>query len=182
MDFLKEFLGEELYINVKDALKGKDVEIVNLKEGNYIKKELHDTVLQEKENYKTQLSEVNSKLGILNNQLSGQENLQATVTTLQDEIAKKENLLKETTKKYKIKDAIRSFNAKDPEDIFFKLDLEKIKDDEGKITGLEEQILPLKESKGYLFNDEIPSKGGSHLEHSKEQEKLTMNDLIRGRR
>lgn len=182
MEFLKDVLGEELYSKVLESLKDKDIKLVNINEGNYIDKKIYESAVEERDGYKTQLDLVDGKLQTLNSQLSGQENLQATVQSLQTEIENKNNLLNETTKNYKIKDAIRGFNVKDPDDIFFRLNLEKIKEDNGKLMGLDEQVLPLKESKSYLFNDEKPPKAGNHIQFGGEQDKPTMNDLIRGRR
>ena len=49
MDFLKEYLGEELYKEVAEKLKDKGLKLVDLSSGNYIAKEKHARILTERD-------------------------------------------------------------------------------------------------------------------------------------
>lgn len=59
MDKLKEILGEELYSKVSEKLGDKKVDIVN--NGNWIPKSKFDDVIEQKNNYKKQLEEIDTE-------------------------------------------------------------------------------------------------------------------------
>lgn len=66
--------------------------------------------------------------------------------------------------------------VKDPKDVIANLDLTQIKfDDDNKLTGLEEQVKSLKESKAYLFEDDTPKGGKGGIEHGSGQPDLSMD-------
>jgi len=67
---LKEILGEELYSQVADKLGDKKIAIVS--DGNWIPKNKFDDVNTEKNEYKTQIDNLNQELGKLKEKLRRQ--------------------------------------------------------------------------------------------------------------
>jgi Phage minor structural protein GP20. len=59
------------------------------------------------------------------------------------------------------------------------LDRGKIAAEGGELKGLKEQIEQLKESDGYLFEDEAPARGGRQIENGGDVGKFDMNQAIR---
>lgn len=159
---LKEILGEELYSQVTDKLGDKKIAIVS--DGNWIPKAKFDDVNTEKNEYKTQIDNLNQELGKLKEKLKDNDNANETIADLQKQIADKEIELEKTRKSNAIKLEVLKANPNDVADI-----LPHLKDDtitiaeDGTITGLKEQLEGLKESKPYLFKEAEPQGTGGSL-------------------
>ncbi len=161
-DFLKPILGDELFAQVVAKIPddGKVV-LVNAADGSYFPKGKFDEVNDAKKGLVAQLAELTPKLATLQQQAAGQEGLQSTIAALQKQVADKEAELKSTAFKSALKDGIRGYNVHDPEVVLPLLKLDAIKQgDDGVITGLKEQMDPMKTSRPYLFTTTQPSKGG----------------------
>lgn len=162
---LKELLGEELYKQVMEKA-GDKYKIAIVSDGNWIPKDKFDAVNTEKNEYKEQVDELNKRLGELQAKVKDNESITKEIEGLKQQIKDKEAELAKTRKMNAIKLAVLKAEPNDVEDILphLKQDVITLTDD-GTITGLEEQIKALKESKPYLFKDTDPegtggSKGG----------------------
>ncbi|MDI6617890.1 MAG: phage scaffolding protein [Clostridiales bacterium] len=159
---LKELLGEELYNQLMAKLGDKKIAIVS--DGNWIPKEKFDTTNEEKKQYKQQVESLNKQLGELQKTVKDNEEAANTIEALKKQITDKETELNNTRKLSAIKLEVLKANPNDVTDILphLKQDAINIADD-GKITGLEEQIKGLKESKPYLFKEVQPTGTGGSL-------------------
>lgn len=159
---LKEILGEELYSQVTDKLGDKKIAIVS--DGNWIPKAKFDDVNTEKNEYKTQIDNLNQELGKLKEKLKDNDNANETIADLQKQIADKEIELEKTRKSNAIKLEVLKANPNDVADILPHLKDESISiNEDGTITGLKEQLEDLKESKPYLFKEVEPQGTGGSL-------------------
>jgi len=128
---------------------------------NMIPKHRFDEVNEEKKELKNQLDERDAQLKELKTNASGNEELTAKITELEelnkttkeDYEAKMATLRKETAIELLLKDQ----KAKNIKAVKALLDLEKVTLDGGKLIGLEEQLKSLKESDSYLFGEDTLS-------------------------
>lgn len=159
---LEQILGEELYSKVTDKLGDSKIAIIS--DGNWIPKAKFDDINTEKNDYKTQVDNLNIQLGKLQKQLEDNDDASKTIKDLQKDIADKEKELEKTRKSNAIKLEVLKANPNDVADILphLKDDIITIAED-GTITGLNEQIEALKESKAYLFKAEEPQGTGGSL-------------------
>lgn len=159
---LKEILGEELYSQVADKLGDKKIAIVS--DGNWIPKNKFDDVNTEKNNYKTQVDNLNQELGKLKKQLEDNQGATATIEDLQKQIKEKEEEMIKVRKQNAIKLEVLKANPRDVADILPHLKDESITiNEDGTVTGLKEQLEGLKESKPYLFKEVEPQGTGGSL-------------------
>lgn len=159
---LKEILGEELYSQVTDKLGDKKIAIVS--DGNWIPKNKFDDVNTEKNNYKTQVDNLNQELGKLKKQLEDNQGATATIEDLQKQIKEKEEEMIKVRKQNAIKLEVLKANPRDVADILPHLKDESITiNEDGTVTGLKEQLEGLKESKPYLFKEVEPQGTGGSL-------------------
>lgn len=159
---LKEILGEELYSQVADKLGDKKIAIVS--DGNWIPKAKFDDVNTEKNNYKTQVDNLNQELGKLKKQLEDNQGATATIEDLQKQIKEKEEEMIKVRKQNAIKLEVLKANPRDVADILPHLKDESITiNEDGTVTGLKEQLEGLKESKPYLFKEVEPQGTGGSL-------------------
>ena len=159
---LKEILGEELYSQVADKLGDKKIAIVS--DGNWIPKNKFDDVNTEKNNYKTQVDNLNQELGKLKKQLEDNQGATATIEDLQKQIKEKEEEMIKVRKQNAIKLEVLKANPRDVADILPHLKDESITiNEDGTVTGLKEQLEGLKENKGYLFKETEPTGTGGSL-------------------
>lgn len=80
----------------------------------------------------------------------------------------------------RLKDALGAYKPKDAALLMKLLDADKISlGEDGKLTGLEEQIKPLRESSGYLFADMPSERGGKPDIGGPSGQAFNMNDFLR---
>lgn len=169
MEFLKEYLTEETFAKVKEELDGKDVKLANLKSGDYVSNEKYKALETSNENLKSQLlakssayDELMAKAGDNDALKTEIENLKAST---QEQLNQTTNQYKEKLKMQAIKSELIQSKVKDVKDVIGQLDLNKVTyNDDETLSGLNEQIEPLKESKPYLFEEDKP-KGKGGLDH-----------------
>lgn len=161
---LNDLLGEDLSKQVQEKFGDKKIFIG---EGEFIPKSRFDDVNNRNKELQTQLTDVQGQLAKSGESAKTIEELQASNKALQDQIKKNaedyEVKTKALEKDYLINDSIKDAKAKNVKAVRGLLDLEKITVENGKITGLDEQIKALQQSDAYLFgNVETPpaSKGG----------------------
>jgi len=88
--------------------------------------------------------------------------LNEQITKLTADVSDRDAKLASMSRDYSIRDALRTARARDVDIVFGLLDRSKIATDKkGNLTGVEEQVKALRESKGFLFEqDEKPPRGG----------------------
>lgn len=148
MDWLKEFLGEELYSQVEAKLKGNDkVKLANLASGEYVSKAKYDDDIKEKENKITELTGQVQKFDGVDVDKFKQD--------IKDWEAKYQNDMAEEKKNHAIKLAVALSKPKNEKTVMALLDTDIIKvDDKGTVTGLKEQLEKIQEENDYLFHTE----------------------------
>ena len=180
MEFLKEYLTEETFAKVKEELDGKDVKLANLKSGEYVSNDKYKALETSNENLKSQLLAKSSAYDELMTKAGDNEALKTEIENLK---ASTQKQLNDTTSQYeaKLKDAaIKSelikAKAKDVKDIIGQLNIDGITYKDETLTGLNEQIDKLKESKPYLFETE-QKKGKGGLDHDGDGDGIDDNSI-----
>lgn len=156
MPKLSEILGAS-FTQIPENIqkKYKDIDLVDSK--NYVEKTELDTVNNSIKDYKKQLKDRDKQLEDLKEKAKGNEELTAEIEKLKEENknaakdyeAKIEKLNFDT----KLDKALTGAKAKNPKTVKALLNLENLKLDGEDIIGLKEQLEALKESDGYLFDE-----------------------------
>jgi hypothetical protein len=105
MEFLKEHLGEEMYKEVSEKLKGKGVKVVDASGGGYVSKEKYLRELGEKEE---ELKKKSSELEVLRKDMPEGEKLRGQISELSQELERS----KEEIGKYRNEKAAISLGIK----------------------------------------------------------------------
>jgi len=149
---LKEILGEDLYKQVTEKLGDKKLLI---DDGKLIPKHRLDEVIEQRNAYKEQLEQLNTKVSELQGQVKDAETWKQKVDELQglNEQIKSdlENKLKAQKVEFTIKERLLTEKARNPRAVMALLDMQKVVVDGDKVIGLDEQINAIKESDPYLF-------------------------------
>lgn len=157
--FLEEMGLEKEKIDQIMAENGKDIEEV--------KGKLEQTK-EELKRSKEQLVERDDQLEELKKSTGDNESLKQQITELQNENQKMKQEKESEIKELKLSAAIKASlgdSAQDPDLVVSLFDRSKlILGDDGKITGLNEQLKSLKETKKFLFREDnsVESKPGFH--------------------
>ena len=156
MPKLSEILGDS-FTKIPENIqkKYKDIDLVDSK--NYVEKTELNTVNNSIKDYKKQLKDRDKQLEDLKEKAKGNEELTAEIEKLKEENknaakdyeAKIEKLNFDT----KLDKALTGAKAKNPKTVKALLNLENLKLNGEDIIGLKEQLEGLKESDGYLFDE-----------------------------
>jgi len=126
--------------------------------GQMVPKSRLDDKIAEVNDYKQQISDRDTQLKELQTKASGNEEMQAEITRLQQENdrakADFESQLTQKDYDFALTEALRNAKAKNPTAVKALLNLETIKLVNGQLVGFDEQITPLKASDDYLFTPE----------------------------
>lgn len=164
---LKELLGEDLYNQV--MAKAGDNKLAVISDGSYIPKAKFDDVNNQLKDYKSQIADRDKQLQELGEKAKGNEELTKQIDDLK-------KLNETTTSEYQQKLEKQAFDhaldralsdakVKNTKAVKALLDHDTIKLDGDSLKGLEEQLKTIKESDGYLFNEEA---GGTKPTFSQE--------------
>ncbi len=146
MEFLRDILGDALYAEVQSKLKGqKDVKLANLADGGYVSREKFLAVERQTNELQNSIANTQSTEALH----STIEKLQAENNQAKSEYEAKLLLHK---KDAAIASAITSTRAKNERAVRALLDESKIVYQDGKVTGLSEQLGALSQTDGYLFD------------------------------
>jgi len=158
MEFLKEYLGEELYKQVAEKLAKTDkVKLANLADGGYVAKGKFDAETDKVKTLKDDLEKRDADLAELTKSAGQSETLKADLEKLQSEYSEKSNAYEKSLLNADIKLAIIEYGGRDPISVMAHLDTSQVQKVEGKLTGLTEQLDTVKESRDYLFGDQKPN-------------------------
>lgn len=126
--------------------------------GQMVPKSRLDDKIAEVNDYKQQISDRDTQLKELQTKATGNEEMQAEITRLQQENEQAkidfESQLTQKDFDFALTEALRNAKAKNPTAVKALLNLETIKLVNGQLVGFDEQITPLKASDDYLFTPE----------------------------
>ncbi|MFR3498675.1 MAG: phage scaffolding protein [Paraclostridium bifermentans] len=157
MPKLSEILGDSYNTLSEDVkTKYKDIDLVD--SSKYIEKSKFDEVKQAKKQLETDIKDRNTQLEDLKKSAGDNATLKQQIEQLQNENKKKDEEYQAELKDLKLTNAIKlaiTDSAQDVGLVSGLIDKSKlILSDDGKITGLDEQINGLKEGKSFLFKSE----------------------------
>ena len=182
-DNLDQTEGIEGYQKINEALQnlGYDVFISDKKKSEFIPSSRLNEVIGQRDNFKTQVTSLNSELTALKQQAQGNEALQ---TKIQDLLNNNQNLLSEIEKtRIDSEIMITANEAINPKDILIFINRDNIKtNSKGEVMGVDAEIARLKTEKPYLFKttDKQQSKGGIDNQGSNgDKSTFSMNSMIR---
>src|SRR5699024_880449 len=151
---LKELLGEELYNQVIEKAGDKKIAVVS--DGNWIPKDKFDTLNTTKKDLEEQLEQRDAQLEDLKK--VDADGLKQKIQDLQteNETTKQEYQakLEKQAIDFSLEKALTGAKVRNPKAVKALLDLDSIKLDGEKLLGLDDQLSTIKESDGYLFEDE----------------------------
>ena len=157
MPKLSEILGD-IYNTLSEDVrtKYKDIDLVD--SSKYIEKSKFDEVKQAKKQLETDIKDRNTQLEDLKKSAGDNATLKQQIEQLQNDNKKKDEEYQAELKDLKLTNAIKlaiTDSAQDVDLVSGLIDKSKlILSDDGKITGLDEQINGLKEGKSFLFKSE----------------------------
>lgn len=151
---LSEILGDS-YNTLSEEVRNqyKDIDFVD--SSKYIEKSKFDEVKQAKKQLETDIKDRDTQLETLKKSVGDNATLKQQIETLQADNKKKDEDYQAELKDLKLTNAIKlaiADSAQDVDLVSGLIDKTKlILSDDGKVTGLEEQVTGLKESKSFLF-------------------------------
>lgn len=158
LDFLKPYLGDELFSQVSEKLEGASgLTLANISDGSYIPKAKFDDERNKAKQLTAQVNDLTAKLTEAEGKAASIDALNQKITQLTQDVADRDGKLASMSLDYDIKDAARAAKARDVDIVVGLLDKSKITKKDGKLSGVEEQFKALRESKGFLFE---PEQGG----------------------
>lgn len=157
MPKLSEILGDSYNTLSEDVrTKYKDIDLVY--SSKYIEKSKFDEVKQAKKQLETDIKDRNTQLEDLKKSAGDNATLKQQIEQLQNDNKKKDEEYQAELKDLKLTNAIKlaiTDSAQDVDLVSGLIDKSKlILSDDGKITGLDEQVNGLKEGKSFLFKSE----------------------------
>lgn len=152
-------------LNLSDEAKKKATEgLKNFLKDNYVEKAKFDEATTAKSNLETQIKERDKQLETLKKTAGDKEKLESTIKQLQEENKSSKTKYEQDLKNLRIDSAVKlklTNTAQDVDIVASLIDKTKlIVGDDGSVTGLDEQINPLKQSKPFLFKDGKPKGSG----------------------
>lgn len=171
MDFLKALFadGALTYDDfVRKITAAKNIKLANLADGGYVEKFKFDKANEEKKEADAAKANAEKLLGEANKKLEGYD------PTWKDQIEAAKNAAADELKKIKLGNAVSSAlttaKVRDQATITPLLDMSKVAMDGEVLVGLTDQINALKQSHGYLFEDEQKpepaGRAGSGMNHN----------------
>jgi predicted Zn-dependent protease len=174
MEWLKEHLGETLYGQVAEKLKGNDqVKLANLATGEYVQKGKFAAMEAAKKAAESQLSERDKQLEALKKEAGDNESLKEKITQLTAENQKAKEAQEAMQLDFALDARLLREGAVNVKAVKALLDRDKIRKDGEKIVGLDEQISTLKEAEKWAFKGTQVAGSGGNPPPAPENEKPT---------
>lgn len=166
---LSEILGDKYNMLSEDIkFKYKDIDLVD--SSKYVEKTKFDEVKQAKKQLETDVKDRDTQLETLKKSAGDNATLKQQIEQLQNDNKKKDEEYQAELKDLKLTNAIKiaiTDSAQDIDLVTGLIDKSKlILSEDGKVTGLDEQITGLKESKSFLFKSE-ESNQNTNIQFSK---------------
>lgn len=169
MPKLSEILGDN-YNTLPEDIKNKYKDIDLVDSSKYVEKTKFDEVKQAKKQLETDVKDRDTQLETLKKSAGDNATLKQQIEQLQNDNKKKDEEYKAELKDLKLTNAIKlaiTDSAQDIDLVTGLIDKSKlILSEDGKVTGLDEQITGLKESKSFLFKSE-ESNQNTNIQFSK---------------
>lgn len=168
MEFLKEFLGEDLYNQVVAKLNGNDkIKLANIADGSYVEKSVYDADIQKAKEEAEAVPEGKSLVD----------------TSEYDALKSDKEKLEKDFKQHKFDSALElklaSSGARNTKALKGLLDMNKIELGEDGLTGFDEQLEAIKAENDYLFAAPgaggMPQGGSEPKQSGVEKEFMDMN-------
>lgn len=145
-------------LGIEKSLAKKAAEASQEELKGYVSKETYDTAEQSRKQLETSVNDYKTQLESLKTSAGDNEALKQQIADLQQQNAQKDADHQKELKDLKLTNAIKmaiSTSAQDSDLVATLVDRNKlILGEDGKVTGLEEQVKSLKESKPFLFKQE----------------------------
>lgn len=150
----EDFVG----LGISEELAEKAAEASKKELDSYVPRTRLNEEIQKKRNAEQSYETAKSQLETLKASAGNNEELKTQIKKLQDELKEKEGVYESQIADLRMTNAITAAigsSARDPEIVASLLDKKKlILSEDGKVTGLDEQLKEIKESKAFLFNDD----------------------------
>lgn len=151
-------------LGIEKSLAEKAAEASKKELEGYVSKEKYDAEQQKCTQLESTVSDYEKQLDTLKAAAGNNEELKQQITTLQEQNKQKDADYKKELDALKMTNAIKmaiAATAQDSDLVAGLVDRNKlILSDDGKITGLDEQLKTIKESKPFLFKQEGPKSSG----------------------
>ena len=159
---LKPHLGDELFTQVEEKLKGVDgLTVIPTNDGSWVPKTRLDEELGKIKDHRATISTLTKQLEEAKKAGESVGTLQATIDSLKGDIAQRDATITGMKRSGKIREALTKAKVRDAAVVEKLLDAAKIgEDDKGALTGLDDQLKALKESSPYLFTEDGGHRGG----------------------
>ncbi|AUN14050.1 phage scaffolding protein [Paraclostridium sordellii] len=166
---LSEILGDN-YNTLPEDIKSKYKDIDLVDGSKYVEKTKFDEVKQAKKQLETDVKDRDTQLETLKKSAGDNATLKQQIEQLQNDNKKKDEEYQAELKDLKLTNAIKlaiTDSAQDIDLVTGLIDKSKlILSEDGKVTGLDEQVTGLKESKSFLFKSE-ESNQNTNIQFSK---------------
>ena len=168
LELLRGVVSDETFARIEEETKESKIRLADLSTGNYVSKEKYDSLETQLQNVNTALSDKTKEYDTLKEKAGDNESLKSEIERLKGEHKTNiDNLTSNFNEQLKLSavktEITTKYKPKDVNDIMPHIDMSKVTLDKDTITGLTEQIDPLKESKAYLFGEDKKKKSG--LDH-----------------
>lgn len=168
LELLKGVLKEETYALVEAETKDSDISLADLSKGQYVSKDKYTALETQLTDTQDLLSKKTTEFDELTKTAGDntalKEQIEQMKTNFENEKEEIQNKANAQLKREKVKtDIINRFKPRDIADVMPHIDIDKITEQDDKLIGIDEQVNPLKENKGYLFGEDEGS--GFHHKH-----------------
>lgn len=164
MENLKNALGEELFGQVTAAIdawngseehKDTPIKLADLSSGAYVSKDKYAALEADSAGYKQQLEQITGELTTLKNSKTTDEDTKAALNSLQQKYDTDTKALQDQIAQMQfdgmLNTALAGSRARSTKALRAMLDMDKIKVEDGKLVGLDDQLAALRRDESYLF-------------------------------
>lgn len=157
---LKAHLGDELFSQVEEALKGVDgLTIIPTNDGSWVPKSRLTDEIGKRKALNDTITDLTAQLKEANDKVAASGTLQSQVDKLTQDLADRDQTITGMKRAGKVRETVLKSKPRDADVVIRLLDQTKIgEDDKGNITGVDDQLKAMRQASPFLFNDG----GGQH--------------------